>query len=147
MPHISSGAVVATLGLVLLSACGASTSTAAQASPAPTTNLSCTSAGQASSAWSVPEPPSSPIVSAVVSGDTFTLTFTSGTPAFTVQQVPSAHFQRDPSGLPVDLRGTAGVRIAITGFSADVSNYAGPRPLDSGAPTILHAASIGDFEG
>ena len=146
MPQIRSRAFVATLGLVLLSACGASTSAATQ--PSPTTSTpSCTSSGQASPTWSVPEPPSSPIVSAVASGDTFTLTFRSGTPAFTIQQLPSAHFQQDPSGRPVDLKGTAGVRIVMTGFRGDLANYTGPKTLDSVGPILLQVASIGDFEG
>jgi len=86
-------------------------------------------------------------VSAVVSGDTFTLTFRSGTPAFTVAQLPSAHFHRDPSGLPVDLTGTAGLVIAMTGFRGDVANYSSPKTLDSGGAILLQMASIGDFEG
>jgi hypothetical protein len=146
MSHICSRALVTTLGLVLLSACGASTPTAALPSPT-TTTLSCTSSGPASTTWSVPEPPSIPIVSAVVSGDTFTLTFRSGTPDFTIQQLPSAHFSQDGSGLPVDLTGNAGVRIAMTGFRGDVMNYTGPKKLDSGGPILLQVASIGDFEG
>jgi len=75
------------------------------------------------------------------------LTFKSGTPAFTIQQLPSAHFYRDPSGLPVDLTGTAGVVISMTGFRGDVANYSGPKTLDSGGPILLQVASIGDFEG
>ena len=86
-------------------------------------------------------------MSAVVSGDTFTLTFKTGTPAFTVEQLPSPHFHVDPSGLPVDLSGNAGVRIAMTGFRGDLSNYIGPKTLDSNGPLLLQVGSIGDFEG
>ena len=93
---------------------------------------------------STPEPA---IGLAVVSDDTFTLTFSSGTPQFTVEQYPSAHFRQDASNLPVDLAGTAGIRIAMTGFRGDFSSYTGPRTLDSSGPLLLQAAEIGDWEG
>ena len=35
----------------------------------------------------------------------------------------------------------------MTGFRGDVSNYTGPKTLDSAGPILLQAASIGDFEG
>ena len=146
MPRSTARAVLATLGLMVLSACGAPTSAATQPSPTPSTP-SCISSGQASATWSVPEPPASPIVSAVVSGDTFTLTFKSGTPAFTIQLLPSAHFQRDANGFPVDLTGSAGVKITMTGFRGDLQNYNGPQTLDSHGPILLQVGSIGDFEG
>jgi hypothetical protein len=87
------------------------------------------------------------IVSAVAAGDTLTLTFRQGTPAFTVGQTPSAHFLRDPSGLPVDLSGTAGVTIGMTGFRGDVENYTGPKMFDSTGALLLQVAEVGDFEG
>jgi hypothetical protein len=144
--HTYSRALVASLGFLLMTACGASTPTAARPSPS-AANLTCTSSGQASPSWAASEPPAIPIVSAVVSNDDFILTFRSGTPAFTVQQLTTAHFSQDASGRPVNLSGAAGVRIAMTGFRGDVVNYKGPTTLNSAGPILLQVAPIGDFEG
>jgi hypothetical protein len=149
MPHHDTRAVLATLGLALLSACGSTSGTAVPISPTATT-LTCTSSGVASPDWSVPQPgstPMPPIVSATASGDTLTLTFRQGTPAFSVAQTPTAHFLRDPSGLPLDLSGTAGVVIKMTGFRGDVENYTGQKIFASGGPLLLQIAEVGDFEG
>jgi len=154
MQHINFRVVVATLALALLCACGASTPTAAQSSPSaaqPSPSaaaLSCTSSGPASASWqAAPQITDTPILSAVASGDTFTLTFRTGTPAFTVQEVATAHFVKDPSNFAVDLAGNAGVRIAMTGFRGDMSNYTGSKSLDSSGPLLLQVAELGDFEG
>jgi hypothetical protein len=149
MPHIYSRAVVATLGLAMLSACGASSPTAVQ----PSTNstpLTCTSSGPASPSWPAPALGSTAtptIVSAVASGDTLTLTFRQGTPAFSVGQTSNTHFLHDPSGVPIDLAGTAGVVIGMTGFRGDVVNYTGPKIIDSSGPLLRQVAEVGDFEG
>jgi hypothetical protein len=87
------------------------------------------------------------IVSAVAAGDTLTLTFRQGTPAFTIGQTSNTHFLRDPSGLPVDLAGTAGVVIKMTGFRGDVENYTGAKIFTSSGPLLVQVAEIGDFEG
>jgi hypothetical protein len=151
---------LASLVVLVLTGCGAAASaqpTSSTAGPATSASvatpvtpsplaLTCTSSGQASPSWSV-SPPEPAIVLAVVSDDTFTLTFSSGTPQFTVEQYPSAHFRQDASDLPVDLAGTAGVRIAMTGFRGDFSSYTGPRTLDSSGPLLLQVAEIGDWEG
>jgi hypothetical protein len=144
--HIYCRASVASLGFLLVAGCGASTPTATRPSPS-AASQTCTSSGQASPSWAAPEPPAVPIVSAVVSNDDFILTFLSGTPAFTVQQLTSAHFSEDASGRAVNLSGTAGVRIAMTGFRGDVANYKGPTTLNSTGPILLQVAPIGDFEG
>jgi hypothetical protein len=84
---------------------------------------------------------------AVVSGDTLTLTFGSGTPQFTVGQAPDTHFRYEPRDLPFDLAGTAGVVIHMTGFRGDIVSYTGPTVLDSSGPLLLQVAEIEDFEG
>src|SRR4029077_1197903 len=138
MQHIHFRALVAALAVALLCACGASSPTASQPSPSgaqPSPSapaLTCTAPGQASAAWpAAPQITDTPILSAVASGDTLTLTFRSGTPAFTVQQLATAHFFKDPSNFAVDLTGNAGARIAMTGFRGDMSNYAGSQQMDS----------------
>jgi len=87
------------------------------------------------------------IASATVSGDTLELTFASGTPAFQVASQANAHFVTDPKGSPVDLVGSAGDRIVMTGFRGDMINYSGPKTLTSSGPLMLQVASIGDYEG
>jgi hypothetical protein len=98
----------------------------------------------------LPQPaPSStpPIVSATVSGDTLKLTFVSGTPQFQIATQSDAHFTADPSDNPVNLAGTDGARIVLTGFRGDQPNYSGAKTLTSNGPLLLQVAEIGDFEG
>ncbi len=87
------------------------------------------------------------IVSATAAGDTFTITFATGTPQFEIAQQSSTHFLRDPSGLPVDLAGTAGVKITLRGFRGDVQNFTGQPSMTSTGPLLLQVYEIGDFEG
>jgi hypothetical protein len=141
----------ACLGLsALLAACGGSSTPAASPSPTPTP-LACTLGGPASATW--PQPSSRtattpPIVSAAVSGDTLTLTFDQGTPAFEVTAQSSSHFtETNGRGGPVDLAGSAGVLIILRGFRGDVQNYAGPLDLKPGGQLLLEVRDIGDFEG
>ena len=138
------------LALALLCACGATTppTPAAQASPSPVA-LSCTDSGTASASWAAPSAaPSTPaIVSATASGDKLQITFASGTPQFQIARQTAAHFVMDPKGSPVNLAGSAGVRIVMQGFRGDLANYSGPATLNSSGPLLLQAASIGDFEG
>jgi hypothetical protein len=79
--------------------------------------------------------------------DTLTFTFQQGTPAFEVKLQASTHFLRDPSGLPVDLAGSAGATIVLRGFQGGVQNYTGLVSIVSGGPRLLQAYEIGDFEG
>lgn len=138
--------LVSFLALLFLSACGGAGSTANQPSPG-----TCTDTGTASESWPLPEPPKSdktPIVSATVSGDTLTLTFTAGTPPYQVITQPgSAKFAEDPSGKEVELAGTDGVSIVLTGFRGDQKNYTGEKNLTSTGPRLLEVAELGDFEG
>jgi hypothetical protein len=102
----------------------------------------CTTSGAASGSGTPT------IVSAAVSGDTLTLTFSNGTPAFQVTTQPSARFLEDPSGRPITLAGSAGVRIVLRGFRGDTSNLTGvPKSLTSKGPLLRQVAPIGDFEG
>jgi hypothetical protein len=141
----------ACLGLsALLAACGGSSTSTPSPSPTPTP-LACTSGGAASATWM---PPSSrtattpPIVSAAVSGDTLTLTFDQGTPAFEVTPQSSSHFtETGGRGGPVDLTGSAGVLIVLRGFRGDMQNYTGPPDLKPNGHVLLEVREIGDFEG
>jgi hypothetical protein len=102
----------------------------------------CTTSGAASGSGTPA------IVSAAVSGDTLTLIFSNSTPAFQVTTQPSARFLEDPSGRPITLAGSAGVRIVLTGFRGDTSNLTGvPKSLTSKGPLLRQVAPIGDFEG
>jgi hypothetical protein len=134
------------LTLLFLSACGGAGSTANQPSPG-----ACTDTGTASESWPLPEPAKSdqpPIVSATVSSDTLTLTFTAGTPPYQVIPQPgSAKFAEDPSGKEVDLAGTDGASIVLTGFRGDQKNYTGDKKLTSSGPRLLEVDELGDYEG
>jgi hypothetical protein len=137
------------LALVLLlaplCACGAQLPTAK-----PSDLPFCSFQGTASGDWPLPQPPPSstpPIVSATVSGDTLRFTFTSGTPPYQAFSQSGTDFTEDPSGKPVTLAGTDGVRIVMTGFRGDQSNYKGEKKLKSTGPRLLEVAGLGDSEG
>jgi hypothetical protein len=110
----------------------------------------CTASGDASPSW-VPsdrQPTDTPaIVSASVSGDTFTVTFAHGTPAFRSQPQSSAQFTGAASGVPITLAATAGVAIRLTGFRGDTVNNRGPQRLTANSTLLREVRQIGDFEG
>lgn len=123
------------------------TTPTAQSSTAP---VSCATSGSASADWAATSRPpnSSPeIMAASATSDTFTLTFVAGTPAWEVHTQSDAHFAKDPSGLPVDLNGQAGLRIVLRGFRGDTQNYTGPQSIGANGATLLEAAELGDYEG
>jgi hypothetical protein len=64
-----------------------------------------------------------------------------------ITQPGSTKFAEDPSGKEVNLAGTDGVSIVLTGFRGDQSNYAGEKKLTSSGPRLLEASELGDFEG
>lgn len=133
------------LALAILCACGGTTPAATKPTPA-----TCDATGTASVSWPLPQPPPSstpPIALATVSGDTLTLTFTSGTPPFQVITQSGTQFAEDPSGKRISLAGTDGVRIVLTGFRGDQSNYKGEKKLTSNGPRLLEVTELGDFEG
>jgi hypothetical protein len=151
---------MAILALILLSACG-TTGTTAQTSPSTTATarqtasspaaLSCMSSGQASPSWPAPSTRTGsapPIVSATVAQDTLTLTFDSGTPAFELTPQTSTRFYADSGlGQPIDVAGSAGVRIVLRGFRGDMNNYAGPTSFTSQGPLLMQVRSFGGSEG
>ena len=140
---------------VVLAACGSGTgspapSTSPPGSPSPTP-VACSTGGPASSSWIAPDKRTSttpPIVSVSVSGDTLTLTFDGGTPAFELTRQPSAHFPlTGGQGGRADLAGSAGVLIILRGFRGDVHNYTGQKDFKPQGPVLLEVEELGDFEG
>jgi hypothetical protein len=149
--------VAATFAAPLLSACGTSSPTA-QASPTQTVSpsqgaspLACTTGGPASQSWISPDKVTSsnpPIVSAVVSGDTLTLTFAQGTPAFEVTPQATAQFTTiSGRGGTVVLSGSSGVRIVLRGFRGDMQNYSGTQDFMTNGKTLVEVRELGDYEG
>ena len=76
-----------------------------------------------------------------------TVTFDQGTPQFEIKTQAGTHFLKDPSGIPVDLAGSAGLEIVMRGFRGDMSNYNGVVSIASNGPRLLQVYKIGDFEG
>jgi hypothetical protein len=66
-------------------------------------------------------------------------------PAYTVSRQASAKFVKDPSGLPVTMRGSAGLRIVFHGASGATS-YNGSRDLTYTLPVVQEVEQLGDFE-
>ena len=155
--------LVLVTGLGLLCACGSlgaetppSRAAAAANSPAPaatspdtaTTTASCTSSGPASSSWTpTPSRPAIATITAAVAGDTLTLQFDQGTPAFEVRTQTRTRFSRDPSGQPVTVAGSDGVAVVLMGFRGDIRNYAGAQTLSSNGALLRQVQEIGDSEG
>ena len=65
-------------------------------------------------------------------------------PAYTVSRQASAKFVKDPSGLPVTMRGSSGLRIVFHGASA--TSYSGSRDLTPNLPVVQEVEQLGDFE-
>jgi hypothetical protein len=66
-------------------------------------------------------------------------------PAYTVSRQASAQFVKDPSGQPVTLRGSAGLRIVFHGASGATS-YTGSRDQTPNLPVVQEVEQLGDFE-
>jgi len=66
-------------------------------------------------------------------------------PAYTVSRQASAKFVKDPSGLPVTMHGSAGLRIVFHGASGATS-YTGSRDLTPNLPVVQEVEQLGDFE-
>jgi hypothetical protein len=83
-----------------------------------------------------------------VTGDVLTLTFTQGTPAFTVTPQSSAtFFVGDGQGKNVTVAGKAGAIIVLSGFRGDMADYGGPADQVSGGPELLEVQHVSQFEG
>jgi hypothetical protein len=135
----------------LMSACGTSSPTA-QSSPSQTVSpLVCSTGDPASASWITPDQVTGstpPIASAVVSGDTLTLTFVQGTPTFEVTPQPTAQFAAvSGRGGTVLLSGTSGVRIILRGFRGDMQNYSGTQDFIASGKTLVEVRELGDYEG
>jgi hypothetical protein len=66
-------------------------------------------------------------------------------PAYTVSRQGSAKFIKDPSGMPVSMRGSAGLRIVFHGASG-VDSYTGSRDITPSLPVVEEVEQLGDFE-
>jgi hypothetical protein len=66
-------------------------------------------------------------------------------PAYTVSRQASAKFVKDPSGQPVTMRGSAGLRIVFHGASGATS-YTASRDLTPGLAVVQEVEQLGDFE-
>jgi hypothetical protein len=66
-------------------------------------------------------------------------------PAYTVSRQASAKFVKDPSGLPVMMRGSSGLRIVFHGASGATS-YSGSRDQVVNLPVVQEVEQLGDFE-
>jgi hypothetical protein len=66
-------------------------------------------------------------------------------PSYTVSRQASAKFVKDPSGLPVTMRGSAGLRIVFQEASGATS-YSGSRDQIVNLPVVQEVEQLGDFE-
>ncbi|HEV3461098.1 MAG TPA: hypothetical protein VG413_03565 [Candidatus Dormibacteraeota bacterium] len=66
-------------------------------------------------------------------------------PAYTVSRQASAKFVKDPSGLPVTMRGSSGLHIVFHGASG-ASSYNGSRDQVVNLPVVQEVEQLGDFE-
>src|SRR5438309_6002192 len=66
-------------------------------------------------------------------------------PAYTVSRQASAKFVKDPSGLPVTMRGSAGLRIVFHGASGATS-YSSSRDQIVNLPVVQEVEQLVDFD-
>jgi len=66
-------------------------------------------------------------------------------PAYTVSRQASSKFVKDPSGLPVTMHGSAGLRSVFHGASGATS-YNGSRDLTPNLPVVQEVEQLGEFE-
>jgi hypothetical protein len=78
--------------------------------------------------------------------DRFVISLRGPLQQFDVRPQDSSTFFLDPSGIPVTLQGTAGLRVVIHGAQAH-HGFRGPTDITPGLPVLLEARQIGDFEG
>ncbi len=79
--------------------------------------------------------------------DRFVIEFDGPVPPYDVTPQASATFDEDASGRPVELTGSAGLRVVVRG-ARGAGSYTGPTDLrPSGTAVLREARQIGDFEG
>jgi hypothetical protein len=66
-------------------------------------------------------------------------------PSYTVSRQASAKFVKDPSGMPVTMRGSSGLRIVVHGATGATS-YNGSRDQVVNLPVVEEVEQLGDFE-
>jgi hypothetical protein len=66
-------------------------------------------------------------------------------PSYTVSRQASTKFVKDPSGMPVTMRGSSGLRIVFQGASGATS-YNGSRDQIYSLPVVQEVEQLGDFE-
>jgi hypothetical protein len=66
-------------------------------------------------------------------------------PVYTVSRQASSNFVKDPSGLPVTMQGSSGLRIVFHGASGS-DTYNGSRDLTPNLPVVKEVEQLGDFE-
>ena len=153
MPRGARIAALAVAAVGILAACGeesAAPSPSAQGSPSPP-SLACTQSGPASTDWPAPDlrtPTVPPLTGNSLSGDSMSLFFERGTPAFEVTPQSTTHFTEvSGRGAPVDVQGTAGVLIILRGFRGDMANYVGATDFYPNGTLLKEVRFLGDYEG
>ncbi len=67
-------------------------------------------------------------------------------PAYRAIPKSSARFYFDPTGQPVTLEGSAGIKLVMNSTSMH-GTYGGPTDFDPEFPQLAEARALGDFEG
>ena len=74
-------------------------------------------------------------------------------PVYKLAMLPSPNFVRDPSGLGLQLAGSAGLRVVFQGasdYDSTMSDaprtYKGSLDIHAGLPAVREVAQVGDFE-
>ena len=70
---------------------------------------------------------------------------TARVPAYTLSRQGSANFVKDPSGQPVTMRGSYGLRVVFQQASG-VGTYNKSRDIVAGLPVVQEVEQLGDFE-
>jgi hypothetical protein len=80
---------------------------------------------------------------------TFEFQAASGVPAYRLEPQSSGAFYKDPSGLPLNLAGAAGLKVVFqnaSGRNDSGQTYSGSLDISPGLPVVREVAQVGDFE-
>lgn len=159
--------------LVVAAGCGGNQGgVATKPATAPTASASAAAVGNGSQGQQSPQAPAFACSSRLTGGSsggqltdvrvashpgfdriTFQFESRSGVPEYRLTPQSSASFTKDPSGLPLDLDGSAGLAIVFPSSSGvDLSvtpyrqTYNGSRDIKAGLPFVREVAEVGDFE-